>query len=63
VDESYCKGCGLCLAFCERDVLEIAPTPNRRGVYVARVAAPEACRGCGSCALVCPEGAIRIVRP
>ena len=63
VDEAYCKGCGLCIAFCPHDVLDIAPTPNRRGVFPARVAAPEACRGCGRCALVCPEAAIRIVRP
>jgi 2-oxoglutarate ferredoxin oxidoreductase subunit delta len=63
IDEAYCKGCGLCIAFCPHEVLNIATTPNRRGVFVARVAAPEGCRGCCRCALVCPEAAIRILRP
>jgi len=63
IDDAYCKGCGLCVAFCERDCLEIASEPNRRGVYIALFVAGAHCRGCCRCATVCPEGAIRIVRP
>ena len=63
IDGAFCKGCGLCVAFCPHDVLELAATPNYRGVCVARVGAPAGCRGCRSCALVCPEGAIQIYRP
>jgi 2-oxoglutarate ferredoxin oxidoreductase subunit delta len=62
IDEAFCKGCGLCIAFCERDVLDIATVPNRKGIYAAVVTAPEGCRGCCRCALVCPEAAIRIVK-
>ena len=62
VDEALCKGCGLCVAFCEEHVLELAPVPNGRGVYVARVVAAEACRGCCQCALVCPEAGLRLYR-
>lgn len=63
IDEAYCKGCGLCIAFCQRECLAIAAEPDRRGVYVARFADGAECAGCCRCATVCPEGAIRIVKP
>ncbi|MFP4056661.1 MAG: 4Fe-4S dicluster domain-containing protein [Candidatus Brocadiia bacterium] len=63
IDEVYCKGCGLCVAFCERGVLEQASVPDSKGVYLARVVAPKSCRGCRRCVLVCPDAAIRLRRP
>jgi 2-oxoglutarate ferredoxin oxidoreductase subunit delta len=63
IDEALCKGCGLCVAFCEKRFLELAPTPNVRGVYVARVLPGAVCRGCRNCVLMCPEAAIRLFRP
>lgn len=63
IDERYCKGCGLCVAFCESGVLELAGAPNARGIYVAHVVPGKACCGCRRCTAVCPEAALRLHRP
>jgi 2-oxoglutarate ferredoxin oxidoreductase subunit delta len=49
----WCKGCGICVAFCPKKVLEL-----RGGkVFAAR---PEDCIGCRACELRCPDYAIEI---
>jgi len=63
IDAAQCKGCGLCVAFCEEHVLELSPTPDARGIYVARVVDGASCRGCLRCALVCPEAGVTLYRP
>lgn len=50
----WCKGCGLCVAFCPGKVLEL----NSLGK--AEVAHPEECINCGFCELHCPDFAIAI---
>jgi len=63
IDPRFCKGCGLCVQFCEQGVLEISETPNSRGVYAARVAHGVNCIGCKKCTLICPEAGIRLTKP
>jgi 2-oxoglutarate ferredoxin oxidoreductase subunit delta len=62
IDEARCKGCGLCVAFCKEAGLQLAPTPNSRGIYVARIIAGVKCCACRNCVLMCPEAAIRLYR-
>ncbi|HPD16171.1 MAG TPA: 4Fe-4S dicluster domain-containing protein [Planctomycetota bacterium] len=62
IDEGLCKGCGLCVAWCREHALELSPTPNARGAYIARVIAGTACCACRHCALMCPEAAIHLHR-
>ena len=56
VFNNWCKGCGLCVAFCPRDVLEM--TSEGR----VDVVAPERCIVCHWCDTHCPDFAI-LVRP
>ena len=56
VFENWCKGCGLCVAFCPRQVLESGPD----GLTV--VAHPERCTACNWCYEHCPDFAI-VVTP
>jgi 2-oxoglutarate ferredoxin oxidoreductase subunit delta len=53
-----CKGCGFCVEYCPRDVLEISNEFNSMGYHPPRVKNAEACINCGLCEMLCPEFAI-----
>lgn len=50
----WCKGCGLCAAFCPARVLEVGPDGKARAVR------EEDCVDCGFCELHCPDFAILV---
>ncbi|WP_319759378.1 4Fe-4S dicluster domain-containing protein [Maridesulfovibrio sp.] len=52
----WCKGCGICAAFCPAKVMEL----NEQGKAV--VVREKECINCGFCELHCPDFAI-MVRP
>ena len=61
INELVCKGCGLCVRACPKNVLALSRTKlNAKGYHPAEVADPEACIACASCARTCPDVAIRI---
>lgn len=51
VEEELCKGCGICVTFCPKNVLKI------EDVKVAIVDI-DSCIQCGLCELRCPDYAI-----
>jgi 2-oxoglutarate ferredoxin oxidoreductase subunit delta len=55
-----CKGCGICVEFCPRDVLEVSQKTNAKGYHLPDIimGQEEACVHCEFCTLVCPEFAI-----
>lgn len=53
-----CKGCGFCVEYCPRDVLEISEEFNAKGYHPPRVKNPDNCVNCGLCEMLCPEFAI-----
>ena len=61
-DEDKCKGCGLCLAVCPKQVIATSRQVNARGYRPATAERAEACIGCVGCALICPDGAIAIYK-
>ncbi len=61
-DTERCKGCGLCIAACPRNVLAFSGTLNQSGYDVAHMANPEDCIGCGFCAMTCPDIVIEVYR-
>jgi 2-oxoglutarate ferredoxin oxidoreductase subunit delta len=52
----WCKGCGICAAFCPTKVMEV----SREGKAV--VVREEECINCGFCEIHCPDFAI-VVAP
>lgn len=51
---SWCKGCGLCVEYCNRGVLEM------NGV-LPKVLNAEKCSRCLQCEAICPDFAIEVV--
>ena len=52
VFQNWCKGCGLCIAFCPRQVL------TEDAEHHPVVAHPDRCVACHWCAIHCPDFAI-----
>jgi len=50
-NQAWCKGCGICSAFCPKDVLEVVHEK-------ITIKNPENCISCGLCELRCPDYAI-----
>ena len=53
-----CKGCGFCVEYCPRDVLELAEEFNAKGYHPPVAVRAEECVNCGLCEMICPEFAI-----
>lgn len=51
INQKWCKGCGICVAFCPKQVLAIE---NEKVAAVN----PDACISCKLCELRCPDFAI-----
>jgi 2-oxoglutarate ferredoxin oxidoreductase subunit delta len=60
IEERLCKGCGLCVSVCPKNVLEISKTVNSKGYFPAFQARPEDCITCAVCCTMCPDVAITI---
>ena len=54
IEDKWCKGCGICAAFCPKQVLAV----KKEKVSLEN---PEACVFCGQCELRCPDYAIYLV--
>lgn len=54
VYEAWCKGCGVCAAFCPGKVLEMTQLGK------AKAARVEDCLNCGFCEMHCPDFAISV---
>lgn len=51
VDKKWCKGCGICVAFCPKNVLGLVKDK-------IEILSIEDCIKCGQCELRCPDYAI-----
>ena len=54
IERGWCKGCGICVHFCPKNVLEM---DDQDKAYAAR---PEDCICCRMCELRCPDLAVEI---
>ena len=63
IDSEKCKGCGLCVMYCPKNLLCLSDTINKKGVKPAEMkkSSKDKCSGCASCAIICPDCAIEII--
>jgi 2-oxoglutarate ferredoxin oxidoreductase subunit delta len=59
--KDQCKGCGYCIEFCPKKVLEESEEINARGVRPPKVVNEDQCILCQFCTAVCPDFAIFVV--
>lgn len=55
-----CKGCGFCIRFCPKQVLEESTDMNQKGYHYPVATNGDACAGCGLCEMLCPDFAITV---
>lgn len=53
-----CKGCGFCVEYCPRDVLELSSDFNVKGYHPPYVKDGDSCAYCRLCEMICPDFAI-----
>ncbi len=62
IESERCKGCGLCINFCPKNVLEIVDKVNAKGHFPVFQVRPDDCIHCAICCIVCPDVAIKITK-
>lgn len=62
INKEFCKGCGLCLPVCKKDVLAMGDALNSKGNQFVIAKKQENCVGCKACSTMCPEGAIELYK-
>lgn len=62
IDDSRCKGCGLCTIACPQKLVAMSENSNSLGFTVAVFSDPEKCSGCALCAEMCPDVAILVYK-
>ncbi|NQU12946.1 MAG: 4Fe-4S binding protein [Desulfobacteraceae bacterium] len=54
INREWCKGCGICVAFCPKEALDL--DDEEKACWVN----PKKCINCGLCELRCPDVAIEL---
>jgi len=61
INNTLCKGCGLCVDACPKKILQMSKTHiNQMGYFTVEDLDPAKCTGCAACAIMCPDIAIEV---
>lgn len=63
INVDNCKGCGLCINVCPKNVLALSQTKiNKKGHKPVEAVRENDCIGCAFCATMCPDCIIKVER-
>lgn len=63
VDDHFCKGCGLCVDACPKNIMALdADRITPKGYHPAKCIDQDLCIACANCATMCPDVAIKVER-
>jgi 2-oxoglutarate ferredoxin oxidoreductase subunit delta len=62
IDQEFCKGCQICIAFCPKGEISPSDKLNASGYLPVKFDNNGECTGCAICAVVCPDVAIEVYR-
>ena len=62
VNNNLCKGCGLCIINCPKNILVLSETVNDKGHRTVVQIEENKCIGCALCGIVCPDSAITVYK-
>ena len=60
IDRKWCKGCGLCISVCNKNVLQFGDERGDPGYIMPQVISPEECIGCCLCERICPDLCVEV---
>ena len=60
INKRLCKGCGLCITVCPKNVYELSWETNQKGFSVISAVREEDCIKCKKCEINCPDMALWI---
>ncbi|KAA0258015.1 4Fe-4S dicluster domain-containing protein [Deferribacter autotrophicus] len=62
IDIEKCKGCGLCITVCPKEILSYSGKFNTSGYNYVTCIDENKCIACKSCALICPDVVFTILK-
>lgn len=63
IDLVRCKGCGLCVEICPKNVFTITGVAPGTGYSLVEPRGEENCTACTRCVIFCPDIAIEVKEP
>ena len=58
IDKNACKGCGICIAVCPKNIVKFAKDLNQKGVHYPEIVNGNECILCENCMIYCPDFAM-----